>query len=146
MLTREMFELQRTLGYRWQHPALLRQALTHSSYGNPNGEAHNERYEFLGDSVLDLISAEWLMANHPNEDEGFMSKRRAELVCRDALVAHSIMLGIGRALLVHPRQQNLRETPSVLADAFEAVVGALYRDSHSIQIVRDRLLCWGVLS
>lgn len=141
--TPEMMDLQRVLGYEWQYPHLLRQALVHSSYGNAHDEPHSERLEFLGDSVLDLVTAEWLMAQHPDRREGFMSQQRALLVQRDSLSRHSKALGIDRALLVGAKSDYLRSVESVLADAFEAVVGALYRDSGSLDAVRRTLLNCG---
>jgi len=144
-LTEDMVLLEQRLGYAWSNPTLLRQSLTHSSYGNANNEQHSETLEFLGDSVLDLVTAEWLMARWPGRREGFMSQQRAELVMARTLAGHSNRLGIGRALLIRQRDQYLRTVESVLADAFEAVVGALYRDCGSLPVVRERLLEWEVL-
>ena len=139
---RQLGQLQKRLGYIWLDQTHIDRALTHSSYGNANGVPHGERDEFLGDSVLDLVTAEWLMAKHPDKREGFMSQRRAEMVCANRLVAHTRALGIDRALLVGSRDQYLLTVDSVLADAFEATVGALYRDCGSLQTVRERLVAW----
>lgn len=138
--------LQDRLGYEWIDGARLRQALTHSSYGNAHSEPHSEILEFLGDSVLDLVTAEWLMAKHPDRREGFMSQQRALMVQRDTLSRHAQRLGIDRALRLGPKDDYLRGVDSVLADALEAVVGALYRDCGSVQVVRERLLAWGLLT
>lgn len=146
-MTDEMIWLQQQmLEYEWVDKSLLRQALTHSSYGNAHGEPHSERLEFLGDSVLDLVTAEWLMTQHPDRREGFMSQQRALMVQRDSLSRHATRLGIDRAILLGSKDDYLRRVDSVLADAFEAVVGALYRDCGSVQVVRERLLAWGVLA
>lgn len=141
----EFAELERRLGHDWQDCSLLREALTHSSYGNANSVPHNERLEFLGDSVLDLVSAEWLMAEYPAKREGFMSQRRSELVRTCALAERARALGVGEALLVGHGSDYIRGVESVLADAMEAVVGALYRDCGSIAVVRECVLRWGIL-
>jgi ribonuclease-3 len=124
----------------------LAHALTHSSYGNYHDVPHNERLEFLGDSVLDLATADWLMYRHPNQSEGFMSKRRAELVQATTLTGHARRLGIDRAIRVGPKAEYLRNVDSVLADALEAIVGALYKDcNRDLGLVTRWLREWGVL-
>jgi ribonuclease-3 len=143
MITPEMTQIQQLLSYWWQDPSLLRQALVHSSYGNSFGEPHSERLEFLGDSVLDLVTAEWLMAQYPDADEGFMSRSRADMVQEGALVHQAYRIGLDRALIVKPGNQYLRDVRSVLADAFEAVIGAMYRDCGSLHTVRQGLLNCG---
>ena len=145
LLTAEMTRLQATLGYAWTSKALLRQALTHSSYGNAHGESHNERLEFLGDSVLDLVSAQYLMARYPSSREGFMSQRRAEVVQKGTLARHARRLGVWSAILLNAKDEYLRNVDSVLADAFEAVVGALYQDCGDLNLVQARLQSCGVL-
>ena len=122
---------------------MLVRALTHSSYANANGTEHNERLEFLGDSVLDLIAAEFLMIQHPPEREGFMSHRRAEMVRTCALAQRARDLGLNDEILVVG--DYLRSVGSVLADCMEAVVGALYLDSNDINEVRRLALEWGIL-
>ena len=142
----EILKLQIRLGYDWCDETILRQALTHSSYGNAHGEPHSERIEFLGDSVLDLVTAEWLMAKYPGQREGFMSQQRALMVQKNTLSRHAVRLGIDQAILLGAKDDYLRKVDSVLADAFEAVVGALYQDCRSIQVVRVYLLDWNVLT
>lgn len=138
-LSPEMTGLQQAFGHWWEDPSLLRQALTHCSTG---GE-HNQRLEFLGDSVLDLTIGEWLMNRHPEADEGFLSQGRAALVRESSLADMARRLGLGAALIVKPGHDYLRSVDSVLADAFEAVVGALYQDSGSLRAVRQGLLHCG---
>lgn len=139
-------DLQRRLGYRWSRPALLLEALTHSSYGNARGLPHNERLEFLGDSVLDLACANWLMGRHPDKREGFMAQRREGMVCAVALAERARELGVGRSLLLEVRDSALRDNPGVLADALEALVGSLWLDcGRLLSTVTERLLTWGVL-
>ena len=145
-ITPEMTALQERLGYWWADPALLREALTHSSYGNPRGEPHSERLEFLGDSVIDLVTAEWLSMRFPQADEGFMAQTREGLVRESALAELSKTLEIGGSLIVEPNASYLRCVDSVLADAFEAVIGALYRDSACLHHVRQVLLRCGFFS
>ena len=133
------------LGYKWRDRDLLHEALTHSSYGNEHREPHNERLEFLGDSVLDLLSAEWLMAAHPTEREGFMSQQRAEMVRMCALAQRARDIGLDRMLRVGRGADNLRRVESVLADAMEAVIGSAYRDSGDLNAVRSIALRAGIL-
>lgn len=120
------------LGHRFADPALLDQALTHRSAADPKRAQldSNERLEFLGDRVLALCIAEWLCERFPEEREGDMGKRLGVLVARDTLakVAESLAL---RPLLRVPESEGragLRERANVLADAVEAVLGALYLD------------------
>ena len=138
-------ELELRLGYRFNDRDLLREAITHSSHGNEHGTRHNETLEFLGDSVLDLVSAEFLMAKYPQSREGFLSQSRSELVRTCALATRARDLGINEALLVGRRAEYLRSVESVLADAMEAVVGAVYRDSGDLRVVKELAVKWGVL-
>ncbi len=124
--------LQEKLGYRFRNPALLRTALTHSSYAN---ESHgkfvcNERLEFLGDSVLGMITAEYLYTQWTDVPEGVLTRHRAALVCEKALCKYARELGIGSCLLLGrgERHSGGDNRPSILADAFEAVLAAIYLD------------------
>lgn len=124
--------LQEKLGYRFRNPALLRTALTHSSYAN---ESHgkfvcNERLEFLGDSVLGMITAEYLYTQWTDVPEGVLTRHRAALVCEKALCKYARELGIGSCLLLGrgERHSGGDNRPSILADAFEAVLAAVYLD------------------
>ncbi len=123
--------LQENLGYRFKDITLLETALTHSSYANEKSEktAYNERLEFLGDSVLGFVSARYFYQNF-DMPEGELTKHRAAKVCEKALCAYAKELGIGDALLLGKGEDRTggRERPSILADAFEAVLAAIYLD------------------
>ncbi len=138
MVSPEMTDLQIALGYWWEDPSLLEEALTHSSYGKPRGIPYSERLEYLGDSVLDLVSAEWLMRQYPLSNEGFMSQCRAGLVRKSTLAELSRRLGLDRVLMVG--NEFLRNVESVQADVLEAVVGAMYQDCESPRTVRNCLV------
>jgi len=128
-----MTQLERALGYTFREPKLLETALTHSSYANENKKldiACNERLEFLGDAVLGQIVAEWLFRKFPEVPEGKMTRTRAELVCENSLAESSIQLGVGDALRLGKgeEQGGGRQRRSILADAFEAILAAVYLD------------------
>ena len=128
-----MNNLERNMGYEFKDVSLLKTALTHSSYANEAGKGtkYNERLEFLGDSVLSLIVSEYLFEAFPNMPEGELTKLRAALVCEKSLANFSQKLGVGDFLLLGNGEENSggRTRPSILADAFEAVLAALYLDS-----------------
>ena len=131
---RRLIQLADSLGLSFQHPELLAQALVHSSYANEHsqeGIQHNERLEFLGDSVLDLIIGEWLFSLSPEMDEGTMTKTRASVVCESSLAAAAQEIQLGDFLLLGYGERTKERycRASVLADAFEAVIGAIYLDS-----------------
>ncbi len=125
-------ELEERLGYRFKNHQYLTTALTHSSYANEaKGGGHsNERLEFLGDSVLGVVVADYLFKNCPNLPEGDLTKNRASLVCEKSLCGFSRQLGVGNFLLLSHGEQNSggRERSSILADAFEAIIAAIYMD------------------
>lgn len=128
---RERTPLERSLGYRFRDPDLLELALTHRSFANEQSlDYHNERLEFLGDAVLGVIAAQWLYAEHPELPEGDLSKLKAYLVSAPALAGFSTELGVGRELRlgVGEERSGGRAKPSLLADALEAVFGAIYLD------------------
>lgn len=124
--------LEARLGHRFARPELLREALTHRSAADPTrGQLDsNERMEFVGDRVLALLIAEWLAERFPQEREGDLGKRLAALVAQDALVRVAERLDLGAALRVPKAEgrSGLRARASVLADALEALLGALYAD------------------
>ena len=129
-----MDELERKINYSFKNKRLMREALTHSSYANENrsrGERSNERMEFLGDSVLGMLVARRLFSRFPNMSEGRMTKLRAELVCEQSLleVAHELELGKYLRFGKGEEQSGGRERPSILADAVEAMLAAIYLDS-----------------
>ena len=129
-----MEALEARLGYMFRDRALLENALMHSSYANENrarGYTSNERLEFLGDSVLGMVTAARLYALYPDMPEGKMSRLRAELVCEQALHGVALTLHLGDYIrLGHGEERSGgRERPSILADAVEAVIAAVYLDA-----------------
>lgn len=127
--------LEAAIGYSFKNPALLKEALTHSSYSNEHGGQKqtpcNERLEFLGDSVLSVIVSEYLFENYPGSPEGDLTKMRAELVCEKALADYSAEIGLGEALILgHGEEKGgARTRKSTLCDAYEAVIAAVYLDA-----------------
>lgn len=117
----------------WHDYRLLHQALTHSSYtyeSKQNGFENNQRLEFLGDAVLDLAVSDFLFRSYPQLDEGNLTKMRAALVCEPSLARVAKTLGVGLCLLMGKGEERSggRERPSILADVFEALLGAVYLD------------------
>ncbi|MEE1054147.1 MAG: ribonuclease III [Acutalibacteraceae bacterium] len=127
-----MNSLEKNLNYKFKNIQLLKNALIHSSYANENrGNIHsNERLEFLGDSVLSIIVSEHIYNRFPNMPEGELTRLRASLVCEKSLCAFSRELGIGDYLKLGKGEDKNggRERDSILADAFEAVLAAIYLD------------------
>lgn len=129
----KLIELQEVIGYNFNQEGLLRQALTHSSFAN---EKHmkklsdNERLEFLGDAVLEVVSSEFLFKNYPQMPEGDLTKLRASIVCEPtlALCTREIKLGEYLFLGKGENQTGGRERKSILSDALEAIIGAIYLD------------------
>ncbi|MBP5303954.1 MAG: ribonuclease III [Clostridia bacterium] len=126
---RDLSALMDALGYTFQNQELLEQALTHSSYANEHGIPSNERLEFLGDSVLNLIAGEYLFSLD-DSDEGSLSKRRASIVCEKALASYSAEMHVGDYLLLGKgeRSSGGAQRESTLEDAFESIVAAIYLD------------------
>ena len=128
-----MLPLEETLGYTFRDPSLLDHALTHSSYANENrarGSQSNERLEFLGDSVLGMVTADFLYRTHPDLPEGDLTRTRAALVCEESLVEVAQAWNLG-AYLKLGRGESAgggRSRPSIQADAVEAVLAAVYLD------------------
>ena len=128
-----MEALEEKLGYRFTDRALLENALTHSSYANENrarGAQSNERLEFLGDSVLGMVTADYLYRAHPDLPEGDLTRTRAALVCEGSLVEVAKLLCLGDYLKLGKGESagGGRERPSIVADAVEAVLAAVYLD------------------
>lgn len=123
---------QERLGYRFKNEALLVRALSHSSYVNEkqNGSGSNERLEFLGDSVLGFITAELFFGSYTHLPEGELTRYRAAAVCEKSLSVFARELDIGSVLLLGKGEERTggRNRPSILADAFEAVLAAVYLD------------------
>ncbi len=126
-------EFEKIIGYEFQNTGLLRQALTHSSFANEHKMKktfNNERLEFLGDAVLEIICSEFLYIGHPDWAEGVLTKQRASIVCEQTLAFCARAVSLGRFLYLGKGEDlsGGRERNSVLSDAFEAVIGALYLD------------------
>ena len=134
-------DLEEKLGYTFRDPALLEEALTHRSLINEildEGRRDNERLEFLGDAVLGFLVAEWIMEVFPNEQEGELTRLRSVLVKEKRLCEVSMELGLGDFLNMGKGEEQMggRRKPSVLANAFESLLGALYLDGGG-DTVRD---------
>lgn len=130
-MNRNLKALENELGYTFQNPALLDRALTHSSYANEREAlGDNERLEFLGDSVLGFITAEYLFSEHKGVPEGELTRLRAYAVCEKSLDVYAREIGLGDYLLLGKGEERTggRERASVLSDAFEAVIAAIYLD------------------
>ena len=133
-------QVMEALGYKFRDEALLRRALTHPSMGKND----NQRLEFLGDAVLQYLMSDALYQAHPDEREGALTHRRALLVCEAALSPIAKKLGLGEALIMDRGEEMTggREKPSVLCDAMEAVLAAVYLDGgmEAARGVMER--CW----
>ena len=128
-----MTDLQNKIGYQFKNPALLNEALTHSSYANEHKSQHikyNERLEFLGDSVLSIVVSDYIYKNCPELPEGELTKLRASLVCEKSLYEFAKKIDLGKYLILSKGERNNGGTdrPSILSDAFEALIAAIYID------------------
>lgn len=123
-----MTEIEEKLRYSFKDKKLLREALTHSSY---NKKHCNERLEFLGDSVLSAVVARHLFVTLPNLSEGSLTKLKAGLVCEASLYSFAVGISLGRFIIMSRGEEMSggRERKSILADAFEAVIAAIFLDS-----------------
>ncbi len=127
-------ELQQQLAIRFKRIKLLRQAFTHTSYVNEHKGGNtqdNERLEFLGDAVLQLLVSEYLYRVHPQRPEGELTRMRASIVCEPSFARFAESLSFGSYVLLGRGEEQLggRQRPALLADLFEAFVGALYLDA-----------------
>ena len=130
-------DLEEAIGYRFQNITLLQNALTHSSYANErwhNSLLSNERLEFLGDSILGMVVAEYLYKQFPDRPEGELTKMRADMVCESSLAAIAETIGLGKHLLLGHGEDRLggRNRASILADAVESVIAASYLDGGMV--------------
>lgn len=127
-----MLQLEKNIGYKFKNIKLLTNALAHSSYANEvrGGVSSNERLEFLGDSVLSIITSEHIYERFTDMPEGELTKLRASLVCEKALCGYARELNLGDFLLLGKGEDRGggRQRDSILADAFEAVLAAVYLD------------------
>lgn len=129
----DLKKFQEVIGYQFKNENLLRQALTHSSYAN---EKHmkklsdNERLEFLGDAVLELSSSEFLFEHYPNKPEGELTKLRASIVCEPTLALCAEPISLGDYIFLGKGEELTggRKRKSIVSDALEAVIGAIYLD------------------
>jgi len=124
--------LETSIGYQFKNPTLPRQALTHKSYSNEqaNPAPHNERLEFLGDAVLELAISDWVYRNYPDIPEGGLTRIRSEVVCESGLAAVARQLGLGDGMRLGKGEEKSggRQKASLLSDALEALLGAVYCD------------------
>ena len=149
LLPKPLSELEGKVGYSFKNIKLLETAMTHSSYSNEHraknpGCRCNERLEFLGDSVLSIITSEYLFEKFRDRDEGDLTKMRAEVVCERALAGFAGKIGLGDYLLlgVGEDKNGGRNNKSLLSDAFEALLAAIYLDAgeNGDECVREFLL------
>ena len=142
-------ELEEAIGYRFSNIALLNNALTHSSYANErwhDSSLSNERLEFLGDSVLGMIVAEYLYRTFPDRPEGELTRMRADMVCETSLAEVAVQVGLGKHLLLGNGEElgGGRTRPSILADAMESVIAACFLDGGAAAaegLVKRFVLC-----
>lgn len=141
-------DLEAAIGYHFHNISLLQNALTHSSYANErwhNSLLSNERLEFLGDSVLGMLVAEYLYRNFPDRPEGELTRMRADMVCEGTLSATANRIGLGKHLMLgHGEEQGGGRTrDSILADAMESVIAACFLDGGleaALQIIQKFIL------
>ena len=141
-------DLETAIGYRFQNIQLLQNALTHSSYANErwhNSLLSNERLEFLGDSVLGMLVAEYLFCTFPDRPEGELTRMRADMVCETTLAAAANRIGLGEHLLLGHGEERFggRQRNSILADAMESVIAACFLDGGieaALKIVQQFIL------
>ena len=141
-------DLENALGYHFQNISLVHNALTHSSYANErwhNSLLSNERLEFLGDSILGMLVAEYLYRNFPDRPEGELTRMRADMVCEGTLAAAANRIGLGSHLLLGHGEERLggRSRESILADAMESIIAASFLDGGldaAAQIVQKFIL------
>ena len=128
-----MTEIESKIGYTFKNKKYLNTSLTHSSYANESKGSvkSNERLEFLGDAVLSIIVSDYIFKNCPSMPEGELTKIRASLVCEKSLKEFSKQLDLGKHLMLShgEKRSNGAQRPSILADAFEALLAAIYLDS-----------------
>ena len=139
---RPVSEYEKLIGYRFRDRSLLETALTHSSYANEHKCKSYERLEFLGDSVLGFVTAEYLFQHFPQLPEGQLTKTRAALVCERSLCGFSRTLQVGDFLRLSHGELHSggRERPSILADVFESTTAAIYLDSGDLEEARKFIL------
>ena len=136
-----MESLEKAIGYEFKNKKLLNQALTHTSYAYEHNVESNEKLEFLGDSILEFISSEYLYKNYPNLREGEMTKVRATVVCESSLYkvakvhGFSDFLNLGKS----ERLSGGKERPAILADSVEAVIAAMFLDG-GLEVAKEFII------
>ena len=125
-----LVELEQKIKYEFKNKELLKKALTHTSYAYERGVESNEKLEFLGDSILEFVSSEYLYLNFPKLKEGEMTKIRASYVCENALNEYSLALGLNNYIKVGhgEEKEGGKYKKAIMADIFEARIGAIYVD------------------
>ncbi len=127
-----MKDIQEKIGYFFHNESLLREALTHSSYANEQKGRirHNERLEFLGDAVLSIVVSDYIFENCPEMPEGELTKLRASLVCEKSLFDFAKQMDLGSFIMLSngERKNGGANRPSIVSDAFEALIAAIYLD------------------
>lgn len=126
-------EFQDSLNYEFRDLSLLEEALIHRSYLNESADKNlvsNERLEFLGDAVLEVVVSDLLFERYPEKSEGWLTKRRSQIVCEPSFSYIASIFGIGKLILMGKGEEATggRQKASILSDAFEAVIGAIYKD------------------
>ena len=140
-ILKNTLELKDKLGIEFKDLTLLQTAITHSSYANERNTAFNERLEFLGDTVLELIISEYLFANHTNETEGYLTKVRALIVCENSLFEIAKTWELGKYIYMSKGEELTggRTRVSISADAVEAIIAAVYLD-NGLNVTRGFVL------
>lgn len=144
-------EFEKIIGYTFKNRSLLFEALSHSSFANESKHRYrsNERLEFLGDSVLSIVVSDYIFENYTDIPEGELTKIRATLVCEKALYDFGSMINLGQYIMLGKGEELAggRERPSIIADAFEAVIAAIYLDGgmepakkHILRFMPDNVL------
>lgn len=146
--TSDFAKLEKEVNYQFSDKDLLKRAMTHTSYANEHrreGVIHNERLEFLGDAVLELISSEYLYLKHADLDEGSLTRKRASMVCEPTLAMCGREIGIDKFLLLGKGEEKNggRRRDSIISDAVEAFIGAVYLDggfANAKELVKNYIL------
>lgn len=128
-------ELLKSIKIKTRNENLYERALTHSSYAYENNEKNNERLEFLGDAVIEVLMSEYLFNKHKDGDEGLMTKKRAQAVCEEALFHYATQAGLPKYLKLGKGESNKGASQAIIADSFEALFGAIYLD-QGLKITR----------
>lgn len=135
--------IEEKIGYTFRDKSLLEEAFTHSTYANAHGGKDNERMEYLGDAVLQMVVTEWQYARNEKAEEGFLTKERQTLVCEDALYKAVKALGLEKFLRIEGGKSNVGK--KTISSIFETLVAAIYLDS-GYQEAKKFILKYGVFS